>query len=145
MLCCIAVSITAQKAKTSRQKKGVTTVSKTDTVINPTAQTLRLNNTRIRLNLDEIESGVLFDTTIVRNNSIVTYSFTPQVNVWDRTDTCYSARYFLTIDVRQEITPNAKEILRKKVSELDREIEEDNVKLQRKIKARNDAQRLSRN
>ncbi len=106
---------------------------------------IEYNNTRIRILLDELENGVPFDTTILRGNTVTSYSFTPQINTWDKTDTCYSARYFLTIDVRQEIAPNAKEILKKKVSELDREIEKENEMLQRKIKARNDAQKLSKN
>lgn len=103
------------------------------------------NNTRIRIFLDSLISGVAVDTTIARNNTVTTYSFTPQINFWDKTDTCYSARYFFTIDVRQEVTPKAKELLQKRVAEMDKTIQEDNEKLQRKIKARNDALQLSKN
>jgi hypothetical protein len=103
------------------------------------------NNTRVRIFLDSLISGVAVDTTIVRNNTVTTYSFTPQINFWDKTDTCYSARYFITVDLRQEIAPRAKELLQKRVAEMDKTIQEDNEKLQRKIKARNDALQLSKN
>jgi hypothetical protein len=103
------------------------------------------NNTRVRIFLDSLFNGVAVDTTIVRNNTITSYSFTPQINFWDKTDTCYSARYFLTIDVRQEVTPRPRQLLEKKVAEMDKEIEDKNEEIQRKIKARNAALQLSKN
>ena len=103
------------------------------------------NNTRIRISLDSLISGVAVDTTIVRNNTVTTYSFTPQINFWDKTDTCYSARYFITVDVRQEVTPRPRQLLEKRVAEMDKEIEGKNTEIQRKIKARNDALQLSKN
>jgi hypothetical protein len=103
------------------------------------------NNTRVRIFLDSLFNGVAVDTTIVRNNTITSYSFTPQINFWDKTDTCYSARYFLTIDVRQEVTPRPRQLLEKRVAEMDKEIEDKNQEIQRKIKARDAALQLSKN
>lgn len=125
-----------------------TIVSKlpTQSIIGGTLNTgIEYNNTRIRIFLDSLISGVAVDTTIVRNSTVTTYSFTPQINFWDKTDTCYSARYFITIDVRQEVTPRPRQLLEKRVAEMDKEIEDKNKEIQRKIKARNDALQLSKN
>jgi hypothetical protein len=103
------------------------------------------NNTRIRILLDSLVSGVTVDTTILRNNTVTTYSFTPQINFWDKTDTCYSARYFITVDVRQEITPRTKELLQKRVADMDKDIQSEQEQIQRKIKARDAALQLSKN
>lgn len=86
---------------------------------------IKANRTNIKILLDDLVSGETVDTTILKGATITTYSFTPQINKWDVTDTCYSARYFLTIDVRQEITPYTKEILEKKVAEMDTQIAEE--------------------
>ena len=106
--------------------------------------TISLNNTNIKIALDELLNEVTIDTIIVKNGTVTTYSFKPQINKWDITDTCYSARYFLTIDVRQEITPNTKNILSEKIKLLNDEINAETSKQVEREKKRKYLQTLEK-
>ena len=100
------------------------------------------NNTNIKINLDSLISGKAVDTTIRKNRTITKYSFTPSVNYWNVTDSCYNARYFFTVDVFQVVTDSPNKVLEKQVADLDAEIVIDQRRIQDKIRARDAAVKL---
>lgn len=155
---CLLVSgfVMSQSLSTVKTKPKITKVVKAKTVkakVKPVAikallgdsivkEKIALNTTEIKIYLDSLTAGTMVDTTIKKGRRLTKYSFTPSVNTWAQTDTSYQRRYFLTIDVSQILTDKPDDVIDKNVLILNKEILEDQKRIQDKIRARNEALKL---
>ena len=154
---CLLVSgfVMSQSLSTVKTKPKITKVVKAKTVkakVKPVAikallgdtikEVIALNNTGIKIFLDSLTAGSIVDTTIKKGRRLTKYSFTPSVNTWAQTDTSYRRRYFLTIDVNEILTDKPDDVIDKNVLILNKEILEDQQRIQDKIRARNQALKL---